>query len=69
MESQIYSTNSNEAVLKDSGPFKIRIADQSIKGQKTFGTVRATEQIIVGQQIKIESNSVMTQYHKIEIFK
>lgn len=69
MESQIYSTNSNDAVLKDSGPFKIRIADQSLKGQKTFGTVRATQQIIVGQQIKVDNNSIVTQYHKVEIFK
>ncbi len=69
MESQIYSTNSNDAILKDFGPFKIRVADQSIKGQKTFEYKQVTQQIIVGQQIKVDTKTQETNYQKIDLYK
>ena len=69
MENEIYSTNSNNAILKDFGPFKIQIGDQSLKGQKLYEYQQATKQIVVGKQMKIETTTIKTDFRKVDLYK
>lgn len=69
MENLIYSTNSNEATLKDFGPFKILITDIGIKGQKTFVYQTASKTLKGGQEIKIENKIIKTSVEKADIIK
>lgn len=69
MENLIYSTNSNEATLKDFGPFKILISDLGIKGQKTFVYQTASKPLKGGQEIKIDNEIIKTAIQKADIIK
>ncbi|MBI3193393.1 MAG: hypothetical protein HYZ34_02875 [Ignavibacteriae bacterium] len=67
MENMIYSSNSNNAVLRDCGPFKIFISDKAIKGLKTFEYKQATKQITVGEQIKVDTKQIKTEQKKVSL--
>ena len=69
MENLIYSSNSNEATLKDFGPFKILISDMGIKGQKTFTYYYASKSVKGGQEIIIENKIIKTALEKSDTFK
>lgn len=46
MEKLIYSSNSQQAILKDNGPFKIFVADNSISGSKIYKYDKLNNNII-----------------------
>ncbi len=60
MDNLTYSTNSNEAALRDAGPFKILNSDMGIKGQKTFAYKNVITTKKVGQEVKIGNKIVET---------
>ncbi len=60
MDNSTYRTNSNEATLRDTGPFKILNSDMGIKGQKTFAYKNVVTTKKVGQKIKIGDKIVQT---------
>lgn len=53
MEKLIYSSNSQQAILKDNGPYKIFVADNSISGSKVFKYHKITNKIIFYNSKKV----------------
>lgn len=53
MQNLIYSSNSNDAILKDLGPYKQQSTDNSLFGFITFEAKQVTKNIILGQRIEI----------------
>lgn len=47
---RIYSSNINDALLKDLGPFKLKSVDSSIKGNKVWEYKTMSETQIFGSQ-------------------
>lgn len=50
METTTYSSNNNNAVLKDNGPYRLTSADSSIKGQTVYQYQTQYSPTIVGNR-------------------
>lgn len=50
METNTYSSNSANAVLKDNGPYRITSADNSVKGQTVYQYQTQSSTTIVGNR-------------------
>jgi hypothetical protein len=53
MENLIYSSNSNDAIFKDLGPYKQQSTDNSLFGFISFEAKQVTKNIVLGQRIEI----------------
>ncbi len=69
MENSIYSSNSNQAIMKDTGPFKIVASDRAIKGQQSFEYKKVIDNFTVGKEIKTDFYQKLTKEKIIEIYK
>lgn len=53
MQHLIYSSNTDNAVLKDLGPYKQKSSDNSLLGFISFESEQVTQTITFGQRIEI----------------
>jgi hypothetical protein len=56
----IYSSNSNNAILKDFGPHKEFSSDNSMSGSYVFQFEQATKPVIIGNKIEKGSIQIVT---------
>jgi len=70
MQHLIYSSNTENAILKDLGPYKQKSSDNSLLGFISFESEQVTQTITFGQRIEIAPqiiNSSISQSDFIQV--